>query len=107
MLEQSIRKLSIPSDLRFQIIVGCSLGLLVGATSRWFSPLLVLGALIAAIFIYATLKRPEIALLGILIATSSIVFEEQLPLVSVGNISLHIPDIFLLSRWSYYCSPVA
>jgi O-antigen ligase len=33
---------------------------------------------------------------GILIATSSIVFEEQLPLVSLGGVSFHIPDILLL-----------
>ena len=53
-------------------------------------------ALIGVGFAVATLKRPEIALLGILIATSSIVFEEQLPLLSVGGISLHIPDLLLL-----------
>ncbi|HUV67628.1 MAG TPA: O-antigen ligase family protein [Sedimentisphaerales bacterium] len=47
--------------------------------------------------IYAVLKRPEIGLLGILIATSSIVFEDQLPLLSLGGISLHIPDLLLLS----------
>ncbi|HEX7555157.1 MAG TPA: O-antigen ligase family protein, partial [Leptolinea sp.] len=36
-----------------------------------------------------------LALLGILIATSSIVFEDQLPVLSVG-VSFHIPDILLL-----------
>jgi hypothetical protein len=41
-------------------------------------------------------KRPEIGLLGILIATASIVFEERLPLLSAGGISLHIPDLLLL-----------
>jgi O-antigen ligase len=54
--------------------------------------------LIVTVFLYATIKRPELALLGILIATSSIVFEEQLPLVSVGGASLHIPDLLLLSQ---------
>jgi O-antigen ligase len=52
--------------------------------------------LAAALFTYATLKRPEIALVGILIATSSIVFEEQLPIVFLGGVSFHIPDILLL-----------
>jgi O-antigen ligase len=51
----------------------------------------------AALLIYAMLKRPEIGLLGILIATSSIVFEENLPLLSLGGFSLHIPDLLLLS----------
>jgi O-antigen ligase len=52
--------------------------------------------LAAALFTYATLKRPEIALVGILIATSSIVFEEQLPIIFLGGVSFHIPDILLL-----------
>lgn len=97
MLRQSFRKSFRPNDLPFQIIVGCSFGLLLAIAFLWFSPLLVLAALVAIVFIYATLKRPEIGLLGILIATSSIVFEEQLPLFSAGGISLHIPDLLLLS----------
>jgi len=96
MLSQSIRKSFRPNGLRFQIIAGCGLGLIFGIACLKISVLLVFGMLAAALFIYATLKRPEIALLGILIATSSIVFEEQLPLVSLGGKSLHIPDILLL-----------
>ena len=46
--------------------------------------------------LYAILKRPEVALLGILVATSSIVYEDQLPRISFG-ISLHISDILLLT----------
>jgi O-antigen ligase len=72
-----------------------------------FSGLLVFGILAAVFFIYAVLKRPEIALLGILIATASILFEDQLPLLSMGGISLHIPDFLLVGmlglivvRWS-------
>lgn len=97
MLRQSIRILLKPNDSLFRIMVGCSLGLILGIACLLFSPLTVLGAVVAATFIiYATLKRLEIALLGILIATASIVFEERLPLLSVGSISLHIPDILLL-----------
>jgi O-antigen ligase len=96
MLGKSIRQSFRSSALLFQIIVGCSLGLLSALASLWFSPLIVLGTLTAALCLYATIKRPEIALLGILIATSSIVFEEKLPLFSLGSISLHIPDFLLL-----------
>jgi len=96
MLRQSISQSFRPNGLLFQIIVSCSFGLLMGIASLRFSGLIVLGTLAAIFFIYATLKRPEIGLLGILIATSSIVFEEQLPLLSVGGISLHIPDLLLL-----------
>jgi O-antigen ligase len=97
MLSQSIRKSFRPNGLLFQIIAGCGFGLILGIACLRFSVLLVFGILAAALFIYATRKRPEIALVGILIATSSIVFEEQLPLISIGSISLHIPDLLLLS----------
>ncbi|MFC2088976.1 O-antigen ligase family protein [Calditrichota bacterium] len=76
--------------------MGCTLGLLVGIAFVRFSPILVLGMLVAIIFISAAPKRPEIALLGMLIATSSIVFEEKLPIISTGIGSFHIPDIILL-----------
>jgi O-antigen ligase len=96
MIRQSIRISFRPNDLLSQIIVGC-MGLILGIACIWFSPLLVLGAVVVATFIiYATLKRLHITLLGILIATSSIVFEERLPLLSVGSISFHVPDILLL-----------
>lgn len=84
-----------PTGLVFQIFVAGSFGVILGIASLRFSPGLVLGALAATLVVYATLKRPEIALLGIMVATSSIVFEDQLPMISVG-ISLHIPDILLL-----------
>jgi hypothetical protein len=84
-----------PTGLVFQIFVAGSFGVILGIASLGFSPVLVFGVLTVSLLVYAWLKRPEIALLGILIATSSIVFEDQLPLISVG-ISLHIPDILLL-----------
>ena len=96
MLSQSIRKSFRPNGFPIQIIAGCGFGLILGIACLRFSVLLVFGILAAALFTYATLKRPEIALVGILIATSSIVFEEQLPLVFLGGVSFHIPDILLL-----------
>jgi O-antigen ligase len=96
MLSQNISKSVKPNSLRFQIIAGCGFGLIFGIACLKFSVLLVFGMLTAALFTYATLKRPEIALVGILIATSSIVFEDQLPKASIGGGTLHIPDLLLL-----------
>ena len=70
--------------------------LLIGILSSLFSPLWVLAGIAALAFFFVLIKRPEIALLGILIATSSIVFEDQLPLLSIGIGSLHISDILLI-----------
>jgi O-antigen ligase len=86
------------NSLPFQITAGCCLGLLLGMACSWFSPLLVFSALVTALLTYAILKRPEIALLGILVATSSILYEDQLPMISVG-ISFHIPDMLLLGSF--------
>ena len=83
--------------LPVRLVVAGGTGLLLSAASLWFSPLWTLGALAMGGLILATFKRPEIALLGILIATSSIVFENRLPLIPIGIGSLHIPDVILLA----------
>ena len=79
----------------FQVLSGASLGLILGLAFNWFSPKLIFGGIILIFLAYAILKRPEIGLLGILIATSSIIYEDQLPRLSVG-VSFHVSDILLL-----------
>ncbi len=79
----------------FQIIAGSSLGLVLGLASGWLTLELVFMGLVLLFLAYAILKKPEIGLLGILLATSSIIYEDQLPRVSVG-ISFHVSDILLL-----------
>lgn len=59
--------------------------------------MVLFGALAGEGLIFATPKRPQIALLGITIATSSVVFEGGLPLIPIGIGSLHIPDGILLA----------
>jgi O-antigen ligase len=86
-------KLNLP---QYQKIAAFSLGVVLGIISIQFSPLIALGILGVGFSIYVINRRPEIALLGILVATSSIVFEEKLPLISVGSISFHLSDIVLL-----------
>lgn len=86
-----------PNSSLFCIIVGFGFGLLLGIASLRFSPLLALGMLLGAVFVYAILKRPEVGLLCILVMTSSIVFENDLPLIPIGGGSLNIPDVFLLA----------
>lgn len=75
-----------------------AVGLLLGGALQWFGAFWTLVALGAVVFAYALVKRPELGLLGILVATSSIVFESNLPLVHIGPLgSFHIPDVVLLS----------
>lgn len=97
MLSQRVRPFSRLYSRPFHLVIAGGTGLLLGVASLWLSPVLVLGALVAVFLAIAVLKRPEIALLGVLGATSSIVFEDRLPLVPIGVGSLHIPDVFLLA----------
>ncbi len=96
MLKQTIRLSFSQHGLLLQIILGVGLGGLLGLLCISFSPFLALGVLLSFVLVYIVLKRPEVGLLMILVATSSIVFEGELPLIPIGNISLNIPDIFLL-----------
>lgn len=42
------------------------------------------------------LRYPEIGLISILVTTSSIIFENKLPLIPIGIGSFHVPDVILL-----------
>jgi hypothetical protein len=93
MIERFLKSHSLP----LQLVVAGVTGLLWGVISLRFSPLWTFIALSGGGLILATLKRPEIALLGILVCTSSVVFESALPLVPIGVGSLHVPDLLLLA----------
>ena len=77
--------------------VAISLGMASGILATWFSPPFVLAALVALAFGILALKRSEFALLGILIATSSVIYENWLPMISTPYGSLQIPDVLLLA----------
>lgn len=95
MLNQRIKTLLQPDSLLTQLLIGCGVGIALGLAGLRFSPTTVLGGLVAAPLVYATLRRPELALVGILVATSSIVFEDQMPRISFG-VSIHLSDLLLL-----------
>lgn len=90
-----VRKTLDGNNILTQILVAVFWGLILGAAVQRISPGLVLVSLILVGLVFAILKRPELGLLGILVATSSIVYEDQLPQVSFG-ISFHLPDLLLL-----------
>jgi hypothetical protein len=78
-------------------MIAGGVGLILGVSALMFSPQLPLIILATVGVTLAALKRPEIALFGILTATSSIIFEEMLPLLNIGIGSLHVPDLILLT----------
>lgn len=97
MLRQRVRRLLGPYNFPSHLVVAGGVGLLLGAACLWFSPLWTLAVLAAGGLIFATLKRPDLALLGILVLTSSIIFEEALPVISTGVGRFHVTDVILLA----------
>lgn len=77
-----------------QLLAAILIGLAIGYGSLEFTPTVVFGLLVVFLLLFIVLKRPEIALVGILILTSSILFEDQMPRISFG-ISIHLSDILL------------
>lgn len=86
-----------PEETLSQIIIACVVSLVLGLAIVGLSPLVVLVIVggIAGVLLF--LKRPEVGVLGILVLTGSIVFEDTLPLVPIPVGSLHIPDVILLA----------
>jgi putative inorganic carbon (HCO3(-)) transporter len=80
----------------FQIASTIGVSLILGGAIIFFPPLWVLAAIIAIYCFAIIINRPEFALLAILTATSSIIFEDSLPLLHVGIGSLHLSDVLLL-----------
>ena len=76
------------------------LGLGLGFASVAVSPGLVLLSLAGLLGVALIFKRPEVGILTILIITSSIVYERQLPLIPIVVGSLHIPDFILLGLFA-------
>ncbi len=99
MFKLDARNIFKSNNTLLQILEGCVFGLFLGLACRWLSLLWTLAVVVVVFLIYITLQRPEVALVGILIITASIVFEDQLPTIYVG-VSLHIPDIFLLASFA-------
>ena len=79
-----------------QVLISIAFGLVLGSISVWLSSIWVLVLLVGVLFTFISLKRPEFALIAILVLTSTIVYESQLPLLSFGAGSFHISDAILL-----------
>ena len=83
-----------PSILN-QLILVCGLGLLLGIASIRLPTYLLLIGIAGIIYVVVAWLRPEIAVLGILVMTSTIFDMNLLPSISIGIGHILIPDILL------------
>jgi hypothetical protein len=84
-------------NLPLRIGAGVGVGVILALACLRFTPQGTLVILSIVVLTVATLKRPEIGVVAILVATSSIIFEERLPLIPIGIGSLHVSDVVLLA----------
>jgi hypothetical protein len=94
--EQTKRLSGVPTPFCHLVIV-CAVGIALGIIALCLSPLSLLAALATGVLIVSAVRRPEIALLAILVAQSTIIFEDRMPLIPIGIGSLHIADVILLA----------
>jgi hypothetical protein len=87
---------SLQHYLPIQIIMIGGIGLLLGIAVLTISPVMLLVGLIGVVYIVVVVKWPEIALLGTLILTSTIIDVNALPPIPFGIGHLIISDIVLI-----------
>ena len=102
MLNQGAGSLLRPNLSSAQLVAAGGAGLLLGLACLRLSPLSVLGALTAILLVLTTLKRPEVALLGLVALTSSLVAEQDNPPIPIGFGTLYISDAILLSLFGLF-----
>ena len=96
MAQQRITELARWYNRSLPLTIACGVGLLFGLASLWLSPAWVLVGLAASCLLVVMVMRPELGLLAIVTMTSSVIFEERLPVIPIGIGSLNVPDIPLL-----------
>jgi hypothetical protein len=97
MAAQSIkRQFSLYPATLTELVIACTAGVLLGLGCILFSPQLVVALIGVSFLALVVVKRPEFGLLGILLATSTIISADDIPLLPIGIGSLTIVDIGLL-----------
>ena len=93
----ALRNVSVALRAPSPILIACGVGLILGAAALQFSPLWALIALAGVGGAFVILKRPELGLLGIVIATSTIIPDASLPRFSVGIGTVYITDLLFFA----------
>lgn len=77
-------------------LIWISIGLLLGLVAVYLPLEILLSAIAGGVILNYLAKHPTYSILIIIVLTSSIVFEESIPLIPIGVGSLHVSDVLLL-----------
>lgn len=91
-----LRRVLGSQDTFGQLLLACALGLILGGGLVLASPTLVFVGMVALVGGIIVVQRPEIAMLAMLIAYSTVVNVNVLPLIPIGVGSLNILDATLI-----------
>ncbi len=80
----------------WQTITWISIGIMLGLVAVFMPLEITLSAIVGILLLKYITNHPVIGVLIIVVLTSSIVFEDSMPLIPIGVGSLHISDILLL-----------
>ncbi|GFE58375.1 O-antigen ligase [Geobacter sp. AOG1] len=87
---------NIITNLSFKGVLCIVLGLMLGILTLLLSPLYTVVIILGVFALYMSAIKPEIGVLIILVLISSIVFEDDLPLMPIGIGSLHLSDLLMM-----------
>ncbi|MEW6754415.1 MAG: O-antigen ligase family protein [Candidatus Latescibacterota bacterium] len=73
-------------------LAGVGAGVLLGLASLWQSSLLVLAGVGGAALVITAVRRAELALLGLLALTSTVLTQRQMPVIPIGVGNLYASD---------------
>lgn len=80
----------------WQTIIWISIGIVLGLVAVYLPLEITLAAIAVILLLKLITSHPSLGVLIIIVLTSSIVFEESIPLIPIGVGSLHISDVLLL-----------
>lgn len=82
--------------LPLRLVVAGVVGILSGVAALIVSPIAVLAALVGFYGLWIVIRLPELALLGLLIGTSTIFPESAIPFIPIGPGRLYVTDVLLV-----------
>ncbi|MGD8457116.1 MAG: O-antigen ligase family protein [Anaerolineales bacterium] len=90
-----LRSIKEDRSVQIQLVLAIIIGLLLGGTTVYTSPIIVLAAFVTFFLAILILRRPEIAILGLVVLLSSILGWESNPRISIGFGSIYVTDVLL------------
>ena len=85
----------------WQLLIASAAGVLLGVISSYLPPLWVILLVVAFAILLVVIRRPEIAVLGVLIFLTTLLPDRYIPVVNVGPGRLYITEPIIIGLFIY------